>query len=145
VSGRNGQLLAAWSGWTDIVYGRAANTFRIWARLFSLSGIGIARSETRPRPAFTVAPNPCRGVLRISLQPTAHSSQRGIIIFDRAGREVRRFELGACAWAEKDVGDLPPGVYILKLEAWVGGEGVLAHLAHPGAPGLSLMQKLVIE
>jgi hypothetical protein len=99
----------------------------------SYPGTGIVEEPALPQspiriPQFALSPNPCRGEL--SLRLTANSFQpSSVTIRDASGRLVRKFALGACAWADFDLRALPDGLYFLQL----------------GGAGTSSTRKLVLQ
>ncbi len=126
VRGSGGQTLITWSGWTDSISGRPANTLRIWSKFYPLSTIeehstnrtsvaGILRTE--------VYPNPFKHYTEIMWQATNFPRNISLKIYDVTGRLVRQFNLlstdkSAARWCgDDDYGNaVSQGIYFLRVE-----------------------------
>jgi hypothetical protein len=110
VCGSGGNVLAAWFGWTDTLFGEVYGAHRVWARAAPFTPISIAEAPDAgtepPRPGPTIV----RGVL--NLQPALGYSQRSgspLALLDAAGRKVMELRTGP-----NDVSHLAPGVCFVR-------------------------------
>ncbi len=130
VHGLGGQCLAAYSGWTDSINGRPANTMRIWGKLLSQVGIEEDQiSNIRYQTGnLQIYPNPFRRQVKIEFGMGHGAKGIELWIYDISGRMVKSFPLAtrsallatsSIIWdGSDDRGlQLPAGVYFCRLEA----------------------------
>ena len=98
--GPGDRWFVVWSGWTDSVSHRVANTQRIWGRQYpETSGLtGNGTPGLRANAGATLV----HGTLVLR-------GGRPAVLLDAAGRRVAGLEPGA-----NDIGRLAPGVYFLR-------------------------------
>jgi phosphoribosylformylglycinamidine (FGAM) synthase PurS component len=102
-AGPDAQAFFVYCGWVEMLGGRSANTYRIWARFDPQQAI-----EEHPTPGVSAATPPAtieRGVLRLPPSPfSTHYS-----LFSLTGRRVMSLVPGP-----NDVRHLAPGVYFIR-------------------------------
>ncbi len=129
IHGPGSQCLVIYSGWTDCINNRPANTMRIWGKF--LPPVGIEEQAdaryTIHDARLKITPNPFRWEAKIELG-TGHGAKRmALRIYDVSGRMVRSFPLSTrytllatstIAWDGSDDSGhkLPAGVYFCRLE-----------------------------
>jgi hypothetical protein len=80
----------------------------------SYSDIVAVAFDSEAAPVFFVFPSPTAGPLQVRLAEGVPEESR-LVLFDLAGRVVRAIPVGADAAAlELELGDLPPGIYVLQ-------------------------------
>lgn len=128
----NGQMLIAYSCWTDSINGHPANTMRIWGKFYPFTGVEeTSRSQVLDAaPLLVVHPNPFRRTVTIRFQATSAESKVDLRIYDAGGRLVRIFDRvstkhltgiqqsNQVTWDGRDDAgyDLPPGVYFVQVK-----------------------------
>jgi YVTN family beta-propeller protein len=86
-----------------------------WVSIIDFSQQSVSVTSPAPRPlAFSISPNPCRGLLTV--QSTIEGRQSEILIVDVSGRIVRRSPFATRhSPLLLDLRSLPPGLYFLRL------------------------------
>jgi hypothetical protein len=126
--GPGDQVLVVYSGWTDSINHRPANTMRIWGKL--LSQVGIEEDQISSikyqKANLQIHPNPFRRQVRIELTMGQVAKGVELKIYDVSGRMVKSFPLASrtsllatssIAWDGTDDrgAQLPAGVYFCRL------------------------------
>ncbi|MEO0216070.1 MAG: hypothetical protein ABIL14_03545, partial [candidate division WOR-3 bacterium] len=138
--GPGDQILITWSGWTDSINGRPANTMRIWGKFYPFTSVEETALRTTPyaQPLLKVYPNPFRDRLDIRyeipdtryeitnehISDISYPLSATLKIYDATGRLVKPFNhltiqpFNHILWDGTDnLGRrLPGGVYFIKLE-----------------------------
>lgn len=130
--GSGDQCLVVWSGWTDSINHRPANTMRIWGKLLPQVGIAERSMLKAKRSMFEIYPNPFLKRTAIKFQMSKSKCKITLKIYDVTGRAVKCFNLSSSlvhhpssfvTWHGSDDSGrkLPAGVYfcILKCEDMV--------------------------
>jgi len=119
------QWILAYAGFVDTINQRAANTLRIWGKVFlHAPGVESEIPGSGMRPSLRVYPNPFREKAWISANVPGR-----LKVYDALGRLVREFpkeaaKPGPLAWDGRDERGhrLPGGVYFLRYEHGRGCE-----------------------
>jgi photosystem II stability/assembly factor-like uncharacterized protein len=82
---------------------------------YGTSGIAAAGAIRTSVAKLEIAPNPCRGILRLSLTQSPDNGFRRIDICNSAGRCARRLVLRTGTDAAADLQGLPEGAYFLSV------------------------------
>lgn len=120
--GSGDQLLIAYSGWTDSIGSHSAEIMRIWGKLYPFIGIkeDIKLKNQVTRFDLQIYPNPIHKECNIKYMLSQETSIN-ISVFDVTGRFVKdvinETQKVGIYCKTFDVGDLPQGVYFIRLKA----------------------------